>query len=92
VSGVGTRTFEVPLNNRPKFLECAWLDVELPLKVGAYFVLHLVDLPKGKHTMIDDTNTYHHMTSEVIMKVEMKRRRPKDLRAVTNVVSSLYNR
>jgi len=55
VSGVGTRTFEVPPNHRLEFLECAWLDIELPLKVGTHLALHLVDLPKGKHTLTDDT-------------------------------------
>ena len=54
VSGVGTQTFEVPPNHRLKFLECAWLHVELPFKVGTHFALHLVDLPKGEHTLTDN--------------------------------------
>ena len=55
MSGVGARTFEVPPNHSHEFLECAGLDIELPLQVGTHLPLHLVDLPKGKHTLTDDT-------------------------------------
>jgi hypothetical protein len=55
VSGVGTRTFEIPPNHGLELLECAGLDIELPLKVGTHLALHLVDLPKGKHTLTNNT-------------------------------------
>jgi hypothetical protein len=55
VSGVGARTFEVPPNHSLEFLECARLDIELPLQVGTHLPLHLVDLPKDKHTLTDNT-------------------------------------
>ena len=55
MSWVGTWTFEIPLNHELKFLECVGLDVELPFQVGAHLSLHLVNLPKGKHTLTDDT-------------------------------------
>ena len=55
VSWVGTWTLEIPPNHGLEFLECAGLDVKLPLKVGAHLTLHLVDLPKGKHALTNDT-------------------------------------
>ena len=54
VCRVGTGTLEVLANHRFKLLEGARLDVELPLKVGTHLSFHLVNLPKGKHTLADD--------------------------------------
>ena len=54
MSRVGTWTFEIPPNHGLEFLERAGLDVELPFEVGAHFPLHLINLPKGKHTLTDD--------------------------------------
>ena len=55
MSRIGTRTLEVPPNHRFELLERARLDVELPLQVGAHLALHLVDFPKGEHTLADYT-------------------------------------
>jgi hypothetical protein len=54
MSRVGTWTFEIPPNHGLEFLERAGLDVELPLQVGTHLALHLVNLPKGKHTLTND--------------------------------------
>jgi hypothetical protein len=54
MSRVGTWTFEIPPNHGLEFLERAGLDVELPFQVGTHFALHLVNLPKGKHTLTND--------------------------------------
>jgi hypothetical protein len=55
MSQVGTWTFEILLNNGLKLLECTGLNIELPIQVGAYLLFHLVDLPRGKRTLTDDT-------------------------------------
>ena len=54
MSWVGTRTLEIPPNHGLEFLECAGLDVELPLEVGTHLALHLIDLPKGEHALPDN--------------------------------------
>jgi len=55
MSWVGARTLEIPPNHRLEFLKCAGLDVELPLEIGAHLALHLVNLPKSKHALTDNT-------------------------------------
>jgi len=55
VCRVGTGPLEVLTNHRFKFLEGARLDIELPLKVGTHLSFHLVNLPKGKHTLTNNT-------------------------------------
>lgn len=54
MSRVWSWTLEIPLNHGFEFHEHTGLDVELPLEVGAHFPFHLVDLPKGKHALIDN--------------------------------------
>jgi hypothetical protein len=54
MSRVGTWTFEILPNHGLELLECAGLNIELPFQVGAHLAFHLVDLPKGKHTLTDD--------------------------------------
>jgi hypothetical protein len=55
VSRVGSRTLEIPPNHGLELLQGTGLDIELPLEVRAHLPLHLVDLPKGEHTLTDDT-------------------------------------
>jgi len=55
MSRVGTWTFEILPNHGLELLERAGLDVELPFEVGAHLAFHLVNLPKGKHTLTNDT-------------------------------------
>ena len=55
MSGVGARALEISANHRLELLESAGLDVELPFQIGTHLALHLVNLPKGEHTLTDDT-------------------------------------
>ena len=41
-------------NHVLKFLEGAWLDVQLPIKTLAHLVLHLVDLLQLEHALADN--------------------------------------
>ena len=52
---VGSGSLEILTNHRFELLECARLDIQLPLKVGTHLSFHLVDLPERKHTLADDT-------------------------------------
>lgn len=38
-----------------KFYKCGGFDIELPFQVGAHLLFHLVDLPKHKHSLTDNT-------------------------------------
>jgi hypothetical protein len=54
VGGIRTWTCKVLLDHGLERLEGLGVDVELPLKVGAHLVLHLVDLAEGEHVLGDD--------------------------------------
>ena len=41
-------------NSGFELLECTCLRIELPPKIGTHLSFHLVDLPKCKHTLVDD--------------------------------------
>ena len=75
---VGSGSLEILTNHRFELLECAQLDIQLPLKVGTHLSFHLVDLSECKHTQADDTPGPVGMCViaddlEVIINVEMKR-------------------
>ena len=55
VCRVGSGSLEILTNHRSELLECAWLNIQLPLKVGTHLSFHLVDLPERKHTLANDT-------------------------------------
>ena len=55
MSRVGTWIFEILPNHGLELPEHAGLGVELPFEVGAHLVFHLVNLPKGKHSLANDT-------------------------------------
>ena len=54
MSRIGSWSLEVPPNHRFELLDCAGLDIEQPLEIGAYLVLHPVDLPKSERALADD--------------------------------------
>jgi hypothetical protein len=53
--GIGAWTFKILADHGLELLESTGFDVELPFQVGAHLTLHLVDFPKSKHTLTDDT-------------------------------------
>jgi len=55
MSRVGTWIFEILPNHGLELLERAGLDVELPFEAGAHLAFHLVNLPKGKHFLANNT-------------------------------------
>ena len=94
MSGVGSRALEISANHRLELLESAGLDVELSFQIGTHLALHLVDLPKGDHALIDDTPGFVGICVVAddlgaIVNAKMKRRCLEELRAVGNQVSSL---
>ena len=52
---VESESLEILTSHRFELLGCARLDIQLPLKVGTHIPFHLVDLPKRKHTLADNT-------------------------------------
>ena len=97
VSGVGSEASEVLADHILELLECAWLDVELPVEMLAHLALYLVDLPELNmpwptidQDLLEQLSSQ--ITLEAIMNAEMKRRWPDEPRAVGNLALSRWRR